>query len=609
MNRFSLLGTWHSLPGMAFGIRQPTLVGSLRVQLDPDFSLPALEAVFERLLGPTPAGCAGGAAPEEALVLSFVSWYQRVHARMRTPVFPQHWLARAGSATEGRGAVFRLALPYLHPQLAADAVQTLASIVGEFLRGEPGEAHVARCAAAVEQLRARLLDAAPSGINAYHLLQAAHRLEVPVTRITGEMFCFGHGANSRLMQSTATDATPTLGAAIAHRKSLTAAMLRRAGLPVPPHRAALTAGDALAAAAEIGYPVVVKPDDQEQGRGVFASLRDAGAVAASFELARAQSERILVEKHVDGHDLRFTVLQGEVIKIMQRRPGGVTGDGRSTIAELVERENASEEARLRAVDKSFVALALDEEARGLLADQGLGAGSVPPPGRFVPMRRRGNVSAGGSLTLLDPSQVHPDNLSLAARAAQCLKLDLAGIDLMLPDPARSWLEAGGVILEVNAMPQVGIQQSPTVYEVILSRLVPHGGRIPVHLLVQAGELPLGAERIHALARRKACHGVSTRDGNWVDGQRATGAFDSGFEAARALLADSRVTSALLVMTPAEIQASGLPCDRVDSADVIAAPPEGTPQDALLRTMLHAVAPHVRGSITATRARPSPVPQA
>ena len=77
-----------------------------------------------------------------------------------------------------------------------------------------------------------------------------------------------------------------------------------------------------------------------------------------------------------------------------------------------------------------IRLALDAEADELLAEQGLQVDAVPEAGREVLLRRKANISAGGTHRLVDPSQVHPDNLLLAQRAAALLRLDLAGIDLI-----------------------------------------------------------------------------------------------------------------------------------------------------------------------------------
>src|SRR5690606_15440095 len=142
--------------------------------------------------------------------------------------------------------------------------------------------------------------------------------------------------------------------------------------------------------------------------------------------ATGHSSRVLVEEHVPGNDYRITVENGRVIKAITRQPGGVTGDGRQTVAELVA--DTISKAPPRRPRDSLVSL--DQEACDLLEARGMTIDSIPEAGAFVALRRRANMSTGGtSLDVID--RLHPDNASLAIRAAQALKLDVAGIDLIM----------------------------------------------------------------------------------------------------------------------------------------------------------------------------------
>ena len=46
-----------------------------------------------------------------------------------------------------------------------------------------------------------------------------------------------------------------------------------------------------------------------------------------------------VEKHMPGRDYRVTVLQGEVIWAIERVPGGIEGDGQTSVRGLIEQLN------------------------------------------------------------------------------------------------------------------------------------------------------------------------------------------------------------------------------------------------------------------------------
>src|SRR5690606_3561696 len=147
--------------------------------------------------------------------------------------------------------------------------------------------------------------------------------------------------------------------------------------------------------------------------------------------SRLSPRQVLLEKHVEGADHRLLVAGGRLLVATRRVPGGVTGDGRGTVAQLLQRLNA--DPRRGTDPRSLLRhLALDGEAELRLREQGLGADSVVEAGRFVALRRTANISTGG--TALDvTSQVHPDNRWLAERAARVVGLDIAGIDFLCPD--------------------------------------------------------------------------------------------------------------------------------------------------------------------------------
>ena len=419
-----------------------------------------------------------------------------------------------------------------------------------------------------EQATQRLREIGLAGLNSYHFLNAAHSLGVPTRPMLLDTFMFGHGVHQRSMQSTVTDRTSFLGVQIAHSKARTSQVLRLHGLPCPAHAIAASEAQSVEVAASLGYPVVVKPDDEEQGRGVEAGLRDEESVIAAYRAAGELSKTVLVEKHHEGQDYRLTVFKDEVVKILLRTPSGVTGDGVHTIAELVGilQQTPRYQDTMRYSGKWL--LSLDSEALRTLAAKGGAVDDVPAAGQFVALRRKCNISAGGIQTLVAVSDAHPDNLALAVRATRAVGLDIAGVDVLMEDLATSWLETGAVIIEVNARPQIGIKALPEAYPKVLSGLMGGNGRIPVHLVLCATEADRPSEREAVdFAATRQCNGLSTVNGFWVEGQPVTNQPMGGFEAAEALLMHDAVTGACCVMTAQEVAANGLPTDRYDSVIV------------------------------------------
>ncbi|ROZ71525.1 cyanophycin synthetase [Ramlibacter sp. WS9] len=403
----------------------------------------------------------------------------------------------------------------------------------------------------------RTLEAqAPKGINSLRFLQAAHEAGIPWRQVLNNVFQFGWGSQARWLDSSLTDETPNISARFARNKQATALLLRNAGLPAPVHEIARDAAHALKLADKLGYPVVVKPANLDGGHGVTAGINDAKGVSAAYAKASKLSQQVLVEKHFEGNDYRLQVFKGEVFWVTHRVPASVTGDGRSTVRELLDATNADPS---RGAVGGLKRIEYDDEAASMLADQGLDLVAVPPAGMFVRLRGAANVATGG-VPVPALEHAHPDNLALAGRAARLLRLDIAGVDLLIPDIKRSWLESGALICEVNSQPQL----YPHLPAELLKRLVRGQGRIPVVGVLGTDR---GGAWLDGLQTRLAGHGIcvglATPRRVTIAGQPVAAGEPDVFRAGMMLLGDTQVETAIFVVSAKESVASGLPVDRFD----------------------------------------------
>jgi cyanophycin synthetase len=481
-----------------------------------------------------------------------------------------------------------LAVPGLAPAAVAEA---LAWVVQWLDRRSPEAMQwSARDGEQLAALLAGMGRSGARGFNNRYLLEAAHAQGIPWQALPGGVFQYGWGERSAWMESTFTQATSSISSKAARNKAVTAAMLRQAGLPAPVHRIVRTEEAAIEAATAIGYPVVVKPLDQDGGVGVSAGLQDEAQVRSAFARARTHAENLLVEKHVDGRDFRVWVFNGKAVGAMERVPGGVTGDGVHSVQELVAIANRDP---LRGHQDWSVlsALELDEEALELLAAGGIDPASVPAAGRFVRLRRAANISSGG--TPVDVfAQLHPDNARLCERAAAALRLDLAGIDLIIPDIAKSWRETGAGICEVNAQPQISAVAAAHLFPQVLSRLVRAKGRIPVALVVGAADA--GASVVGGVAAMLARRGVragAVGEGGVMAGEDCLSPTRGALLAdVRCLLLDQGVQALVVHAEAKDLVTGGFPFDRFD----VLAVAEGV--GAELTTLFGQAALHCSGDV-------------
>jgi cyanophycin synthetase len=395
-------------------------------------------------------------------------------------------------------------------------------------------------------------------VNVYMLEQAAHARGLPVIRCNPQFYVIGTGAKARVFNSTITDRTPALGVSTAKNKLATATLLRLAGLPGTLNRRVADAQQAWIAAEALGLPVVVKPNDLDRGEGVFADLRTHEEVTQAYAQASTRSRQILVEKWVPGYTHRLSVFENQVVHVSKRIAGGVTGDGMHSVAQLLLMRQQSADAQRKALRRGVEALTLDEEALALLAREGLDASSVPPPGQYVRLRRRDNINAGGTNERCDLAAVHPDNIRLAVDAARLLRLDFAGIDLLIQDIGQSWLATGGAICEVNAQPQLRAGGDPTVYAALFQRLFPDSGLVPMHVVVTPDAQALDPALARALAQEHPGALVAAASGLWLGDRYITPPFADGHAAAIAALLRPDAAQVVCVLGITELLHKGLP---------------------------------------------------
>ncbi len=407
------------------------------------------------------------------------------------------------------------------------------------------------------------------------IVRAAEARGIASRRLTdGSLVMLGHGSRQRRIWASETDRTSAIAESIAQDKELTKSLLSAIGVPVPEGRSVSNAEQAWTAAQEIGVPVVVKPRKGNQGRGVSVGLRTREAVMAAYTFAAAQEDEILVERHVEGHDFRLLVIGGRLIAAARRECPTVVGDGRHTIAELVEVANQDP---LRGEDHATALskLRLDAIGREMLAEQGMTVDTIAAEGQVVVLRRNANLSTGGSaIDVTD--EVHPLVAERAIDAAAMVGLDVAGIDVVATRIDQPLDVTRGAIVEVNAAPGLRMHLEPShgtprpVGEAMVNSIFPHGdnGRIPIVAITGTnGKTTTTRCVAHLLQRSGRRVGMTCTDGIYVENRRIDTGDCSGPKSARSILGNPRVDAAVLETARGGILREGLGFDWCDVAIV------------------------------------------
>ncbi|MBL8397508.1 MAG: cyanophycin synthetase [Candidatus Accumulibacter sp.] len=407
------------------------------------------------------------------------------------------------------------------------------------------------------------------------IVYAAVARNIPYRRLTeGSLVQFGWGSRQRRIQAAETDRTSAVAESIAQDKELSKTLLHAAGVPVPLGRPVLSAEDAWAAACEIDGPVVVKPQDGNQGKGVAVNLSTREHIEAAYAIAYEISDEVLVERYIPGHDYRLLVVGDKLIAAARRDPPLVIGNGKDSIRQLVERVN-SDPRRSEGHATSLTRIRLDDVALARLANAGLTPDSIPPRGKRVVLRNNANLSTGGTATDVT-DDVHPEFAAQAVAAAQTIGLDIAGVDVVCDSVLRPLEEQGGGIVEINAAPGLRMHLQPSfgkgrpVGQAIIDHMFAAGetGRIPVVAVAGTNGKTTTVRLIaNILAENGHRVGMTTTDGVYIAGRRIDTGDCSGPKSARNVLLHPEVDAAVLETARGGVLREGLGFDRCDVAVV------------------------------------------
>jgi cyanophycin synthetase len=465
--------------------------------------------------------------------------------------------------------VYQVVVQYTEEVVGRKALAAAEQLIGVALRG--GEFDLAGTLADLRELD----EDERLGPSTGNIVDAAVARGIPYRRLTkGSMVQFGWGSRQRRIQAAEVDSTSAIAESIAQDKDLTKQLLRAAGVPVPLGRPVTDVKDAWAVAQEVGLPVVVKPQDGNQGKGVTVNIIDRDHLEIAFRAALEYGSTVMVEKYLPGNDFRLLVVGDRLVAAARRDPPQVIGDGEHTVRQLVDLVNA-DPRRGEGHATSLTKIRFDEIAVARLRVQGLTPDSVPAKGQRVVLRNNANLSTGGTATDVT-DDVHPEVAARAIAAAQMVGLHICGVDVICESVLRPLEEQSGGIVEVNAAPGLRMHISPSygkgrnIGAAVIDQMFAHGqdGRIPIVAVTGTNGKTTTTRLInHILAASGLRTGMTNTDGVYIDGRQTDSGDCSGPKSARNVLMHPDVDAAVFEVARGGVLREGLGFDRCQVAVV------------------------------------------
>lgn len=479
-------------------------------------------------------------------------------------------IVEAGAVRDENGVT--LFLGYHHPQASLQALALGAHLLAESARLD---------ARAVQELTdgflRKFLPTHPD-FQAAILIEYARRVGLPWRRagIPGRFWRFGQGARGAMMFESAPMTDSHLGSVLAKDKAVSKQLFARLGAPVAASVVVTEEKGLADAAAAVGYPCVAKPLDRGRSVGVTTYVRDAAELTAAFRVAARESRvGVMIERHVEGELIRILVMRGRFWRAIRRNRPSAVGDGRSTVAQLLEALNGSRQAGRRRAE----VIPADDDFRAALRVQDLTPADIPAAGRHVRLRNIPLLATGAHYDDVT-SELHPETRAMAEALANRFGIAACGLDFITEHPAVSCHDAG-VFLEINATPglRVPILAGVPEDEVGQTVLGEHVGRLPSLLVVAPADFePELRRRLPADPSLGWACGASAGLG----ATRLSGHAATTHAAAEIIFGHPAARAVVIVATAAELVKHGLPADRFDHAIVLGAAGLPEPWRAVVR---------------------------
>ncbi len=212
--------------------------------------------------------------------------------------------------------------------------------------------------------------------------------------------------------------------------------------------------DVVEKAFKLGFPLVLKPTFGSLGKGVVTGIQTEDELKNSitYVLSEFDYEEFIIERHIEGEDLRLYVIEDQVVGAIKRIPANVTGDGHHTIGELIDQKN---DLRKNNPHTSTRLIKKDIALKNYLTQQGLNLDNILDKDKTIYLKGQSNISSGGDS--IDVTDKLTDTIrDIAIQVIKAIPgLHHAGLDLVVNKDLDS-----ASIIEINTTAGISLHTFP-----------------------------------------------------------------------------------------------------------------------------------------------------
>lgn len=451
-----------------------------------------------------------------------------------------------GKAREINGNMYYIIVQYEYKNTAIEAIKLAVDLIDSLINQIPidfkGRMNIIR----------EILKNEHIGCTTKAICDAAKEYNLPVTQLEdSNIYQIGYGKMSRFIEASIGSSTKCVGVDISCDKLLTKQLLKHQNIPVAEGAKVFNIIGLLQDAEKIGYPVVLKPQCGNKGRGVILNIKNQKQLVEGYINLKKNFKDIIIEKYFEGNDYRVCVVNYKVEAVALRLAPFIIGNGADNLKKLIDILN---EDPLRGEDheKALTKIKIDSELIACLEKRKLNLDYIPKEGEKVLLRENANLSTGG-MAIDCTDDICEENIECCINAAKTLGLDICGIDICTNDISIPLEENCGIIMEVNAAPGIRMHHYPwkgkkrNVGKAILEMLYNNDPQnIPIISITGTNGKTTTTRLIgHVLKKMGNRVGMTCTDGIYLNDRCVHKGDDTGYESAKTILMNNEVDVAVL----------------------------------------------------------------
>jgi len=287
---------------------------------------------------------------------------------------------------------------------------------------------------------------------------------------THRNYVLGCGKNSQSISSISSSRDANLAKKTQKDKWTTNLIIERLGLPIAKWEVIDSEDELKDIFDKYEKPVVIKPAGLTGGSGVSVGIKTLDQALKAYSDAKEKitgkirkpwQTKIMIQEQLEGDDYRLLVINGKLKIATKRIPAFVTGDGKSTIKELIEETNKDPRRDTSNPSHILKPIEIDKPLHNYLEQQGLALDIVPEKDKSIFVRKVASMSRGG-ITEDFTDSVSPEIKLIVESLASSIHAFALGADVMCKDLSKPLTKDNGGIIEINTMPEAYLNFFPVL---------------------------------------------------------------------------------------------------------------------------------------------------